>query len=235
MLVLSSCGCELLDVPARVQLIPPHSLRELAVADQPRVPPNGLELHSPAEGPAFCAGRSLRGRRSCALGRAKSRRRSPKSCALRRAFGAGSQILRPRQGRRSCVLCRVADPASSAGPSLRGRRSRVLRGELPALTNLRPERLAPTRPPPWSVEDPAPPGTARQGRCAVWAGVLAPSPHLRCGAGVQGSSEVVGSLDEASQTVSARVPARRCRPDVALVRRRGSGGPCHSGSFLSAP
>ena len=157
--------------------------------------------------------------------------RSPAEGPRSPALFAGRSV----QGRRSCVLCRVADPASSAGPSLRGRRSRVLRGELPALTNLRPERLAPTRPPPWSVEDPAPPGTARQGRCAVWAGVLAPSPHLRCGAGVQGSSEVVGSLDDASQTVSARVPARRCRPDVALVRRRGSGGPCHSGSFLSAP
>jgi len=38
------------------------------------------------------------------------------------------------------------------------------------------------------------PDVLREGRCAVWAGVLAFSPHLRCGAGVQGCSELLGGF-----------------------------------------
>ena len=51
--------------------------------------------------------------------------------------------------------------------------------------NLRPERLTPIRPLPWSVEDPAP---------AV-------------GAGVQGSSEVLGSTE-------SRLPYPRKKPEA---------------------
>jgi hypothetical protein len=49
------------------------------------------------------------------------------------------------------------------------------------------------------------------------------------------SSDLLGSLDDGSRTVSARVPARRSCRRFALVRRLATGRPYHSGSLLSAP
>jgi hypothetical protein len=82
--------------------------------------------------------------------------------------------------------------------------SRILAGQAP-LTFLTPAG---------SVEDPAPPGTARQGRCAAWAGVLVL---------FQGCSELLGSAEAVPHSARSGLSRMITRSSAARSRSCSAG------------